>query len=129
MDNNEFAQKMKTNKIIYWVATGLLCAMMTLNVGMYLFNFAEVSAEFSKLGFPTYLIYPLALAKALAVIAILTKYSKSLKEWAYAGLFFDFLLAVMAHLHIGDGDHIGGLVAMSLLFTSYFMESKAFSSH
>ncbi len=117
---------MKKNKIIYWISTGLLCLMMLGSAGMYLFNYEEVSGLFKGFGFPTWVIYPLAVAKILGVIAILTKASRLLKEWAYAGFFFDFLLAIGAHLAIGDGEHWGAVVATVLLLVSRIYDSKVF---
>lgn len=114
----------KRNKIIYWAATGLLTAFMLLSAGMYFFNYEMVSETFSKLGFPTYIIYPLAILKMLGLIAIWTKKSNTLKEWAYAGFFFDFLLAFSAHLNVNDGEFAGALVAMILLIVSYSFDKK-----
>ena len=117
----------KVSKIIYWVSTGLLSALMLMSAGMYFFNNAMVAETFTNLGFPTYIIYPLAVAKILAVVAILTKKSKILKEWAYAGLFFDFVLAASAHIVANDGEFAPALVAIVLLFVSYTYDRKLFS--
>lgn len=111
---------MKTNKIIYWISTGLLSAMMLLSTGMYFFKTEEVQVVFLKLGYPDFVVIPLAIAKILGVIAIVTRRSKILLEWAYAGFFFDFVLASSAHLMIQDGEHLPAVVAMVLLLTSYF---------
>ncbi len=116
------------NKIIYYVATGLLTALMLLSAGMYFFNHEMVSATFTKLGFPTYIIYPLAVLKILGLIAIWTRKSSMLKEWAYAGFFFDFLLAFSAHFNIGDGEYAPSLAAIVLLFVSYYFGNKHFSA-
>ena len=88
----------KRDKIIYWVATGLLMAMTLMSAMMYIFTYEDISAVFGTLGYPVYIIYPLAVAKILAVVAILTKKSIFLKQLAYAGLFYDFLLAFSAHI-------------------------------
>ncbi len=116
----------KRNKIIYWVVTGLLCLMMLMSASMYLFKYDMVSSIFTKLGFPTFIVYPLAIAKILGVIAILTKKSKLLKEWAYAGFFFDFLLALAAHLNVQDGEYIPAIVALILLAISRIYDGKVF---
>ena len=34
---------MKTNKIIYWGATGLLSALLLMSAGMYVFNNLDVA--------------------------------------------------------------------------------------
>ncbi len=113
-------------KIIYWIATGLLSALMLFSASMYFLQYDMVSETFTKLGFPTYIIYPLAIAKILGLVAIWTRKSQMLKEWAYAGFFFDFLLAASAHINIGDGEHWAALVAMVLLFVSYYFQKRLF---
>lgn len=114
----------KTNKIIYYIATGLLTALMLMSAGMYFFNHEMVASTFSNLGYPTYIIYPLAIAKILGLIAIWTKQSNTLKEWAYAGFFFDFVLALAAHIHLKDGAYAPAAIAIVLLLVSYICEKK-----
>jgi len=114
----------KRDKIIYWIATGLLSVMMLMSASMYVFNYEMISETFVKLGYPAYVVYPLAIAKVLGIIAILSNKSRSLKEWAYAGFFFDFILAIVAHLSIGDGEQIGALIAILLLVVSYIFGRK-----
>lgn len=115
---------MKKFKIAYLVSTGLISAMMLMSAGMYFFNNAEVSKVFTTLGYPTYIIYPLAIAKILGLVAIWTNKSKALKEWAYAGFFFDFVLAFFAHYMINDGEHFPSLVVLLLLAVSYYSWKK-----
>lgn len=62
----------KRNKIIYWIATGLLTVLLLMSAGMYIFNYEMVSYAL-KLGYPTYIIYPLAILKILGLMAIWTK--------------------------------------------------------
>ena len=116
--------KKNKNTYIYWISTGLITAMMLLSAGMYFFNYEMVSQTFTNLGFPTYIIYPLAIAKILGLIAIWTNKSATLKEWAYAGFFFDFVLAGAAHFAIGDGEYAPSIVAIVLLLTSYIFGKK-----
>lgn len=115
---------MKNKKLIYWISTGLLTAMMLMSVSMYLFAHDDIVLAFTALGFPTYLIYPLASAKILGLIAIWTSKSNTLKEWAYAGFVFNFLLAASAHLAIGDGEFGGAVMALVLLIVSYVSWKK-----
>lgn len=119
----------KRNRIIYWVSTGLLSAMMTMSALLYIIQNEMVSETFTRLGYQTYIIYPLACAKILGVIAILTKKSHILKEWAYAGFFFDFILAFAAHIKAGDGEFAPALLAMVLLLVSRWFECKVFGSN
>ncbi|MGI8469259.1 MAG: DoxX family protein [Pyrinomonadaceae bacterium] len=117
---------MKTYRIIYWIVTGLFCLMMLGIAGMYFFNYQTVAETFGKLKYPTYIIYPLAIAKILGVIAILTKKSKMLKEWAYAGFFYLFLLAASAHYFSGVPSPLPAIVALILLIASYALDKKIY---
>lgn len=118
---------MKLNKIIYWSATILLSALLLLSAGMYIFNNEAIRALFIGFGYPTYIIYPLAVAKILAVTILLWQKRSIIKEWVYSALFFEFLLAFFAHLLIADGEHIGAVIALTLLMTSYFFGRKVYS--
>ncbi len=109
---------MKSAKIIYWATTGLLCLLLLGSVANYVFNHAAVAALFPQLGYLAYLVYPLAAAKLLAVVALLTNRSAVLREWAYAALFFNFLLAFAAHATSGVPGAPIPLVALALLLTS-----------
>ena len=115
---------MKRDKIIFYVSTALLTAFMLFSVSMYFFKHDMIKGAFESFGYPTYLIYPYGTIKLLGIIAIWFVPNKSLKEWAYAGFFFAFVLAFFAHYMIGDGQQMGAVVATILLLTSYFTSKK-----
>lgn len=118
---------MKVQKIIYWIATGLLSALMLYTAAMYFVKHQALVEVFARLGYPAYIIYPFAVAKILGIIAILTKKSKFLKELAYAGFFYDFLLAASAHINAGDGIYVlPALVCMALLIVSYVLDKRLY---
>ncbi|WP_273568472.1 DoxX family protein [Maribacter halichondriae] len=112
---------MKARKITYWIATGILTAIMLFSIQMYFLNYETVQGFFEALDYPKYLVYPLAIAKILGLVAIWGNFSKWLKEWAYAGFFFDFVLAFTAHWVAKDGGHILPIVAIVVLMISYFL--------
>lgn len=114
---------MKTTKIIYYATTALLSLLLLGSAGMYLFNTNEVSKLFESFGYPTYIIYPLAFAKIIAVAVLWTKL-KTLKEWAYSALTFEFILAYFAHYMISDGEQMGAIIALVLLVISYYTGKK-----
>lgn len=114
-------------KIAYWIVTGLFCLLMLAAAGMEIFGFAESVKFLNSLGYPAYLAYVLPVTKTLGALAILTKYSKTLKEWAYAGFFFDFLLAASAHYFSGVPSPLGAIVALALLLTSYWLDRKVYN--
>jgi uncharacterized membrane protein YphA (DoxX/SURF4 family) len=78
----------KRNKIIYWIATGLLA------LGMLAQGFTQIAHSKGyvdivvHLGYPVYLLTILGIWKILGVVAVLIPKFKLLKEWAYAGFLF-----------------------------------------
>ncbi|MEQ9425851.1 MAG: DoxX family protein [Cyclobacteriaceae bacterium] len=116
-----------TNKIIYWVVTGSLMAWMLMSGVMYIVQYDYVSGAFEDLGYSSVWVYPLAIAKILGVIAIVTKKSNILKQLAYVGFSIDFILAALAHISVNDGNHWGAIGAAVLLIISYIYDRKVFS--
>lgn len=116
---------MKTTKIIYYISTTLFSIMLLMGAGMYFFNYEYAAGEFTKLGFPTWIIYPLAGIKIIGIISLWVKaIPGTLREWAYAGFFFNLILAFFAHLNINDGEQFGALIALILLITSRYTLGK-----
>lgn len=114
--------KTKTSKVTYRISTTLLSLLILYSVGFYFLSYDETAAIFESLGFPNYLIYPLAFAKIIGLFLIWVRPSRTLKEWAYCGFFFNFILAFTAHIHAEDGQFIGALIAFVLLLVSYFAQ-------
>jgi hypothetical protein len=115
---------MKLNSVIFYISTGLLTMLMLFSVQMYLLNTLSVKEMFLKFGYPDYLVYPLAIAKVLGLIAIWFINNKTLKEWAYAGFFFDFILAFFAHYMIKDGGELFSVFGIVLIITSYIFYKR-----
>ncbi len=122
-------ESMKRNKIIYWIATTLLSLILLFSASMYVFKNEMVQQLFISFGYPTYLIYPLAFVKIAAIIILFTQKRTFIKNLAYAGLFFEFILAVFAHIMIKDGGQITALVALVLLITSYIFSNKLYNQN
>ncbi len=115
---------MKKNKIIYYIATGLLTLLILFSVAMYFFKHEDVAVMFTNFGYPTYIIYPYAMAKLAGLTVLWMPSFKLVKEWAYAGFFFAFILAFFAHYMISDGEQAGALMALVLLAVSYIYNKK-----
>ncbi|WP_034060533.1 DoxX family protein [Lacinutrix jangbogonensis] len=111
---------MKIQKIIYWTATLGVCSVFLFSASMYFAKYDMVKGFFEALNHPTYIIYPLATLKIVGVIMILWRKNSWLTEWAYAGFFFNAILASAAHY---NADHDIGLsfVAIPLILISYFL--------
>ncbi len=117
---------MSITKIIYWVSTILLCLLFMMGAIMYIFNYPRAEVFFINLGFPTWIIYPLAALKIIAPIIILTRVSLFLKELAYAGFLFDAILAFFAHLMVLDGEYLFSVLATILTIVSWIWDRKVY---
>ena len=75
-----------------------------------------VQGYFEHLGYPAAIVIPLAIAKVLGVIAVLTDKVKILRELAYLGFFIDVVLATIAHFEEGGGYQlsIAGIILVLL---------------
>lgn len=115
---------MKKQKIIYWIIALVFSAFMLMSAFNFLFNTSEVSILFENLGFPDFLVIPLGIAKILGVVAILSNIVKQLKELAFAGFFFDFILAFVSHIEARDNMFIMPVIALALLLVLYYLDKK-----
>ena len=114
---------MKTNKIIYWITTGLISLGMLLSAFMYLSKSPQLVEGFKASGFPLYMIPFLGIAKLLGAIALVVPNFEKVKEWAYAGLAFVFIGAVWLHISTST-PFVAPLVFLVILGVSYFYRSK-----
>ncbi|WP_141994141.1 DoxX family protein [Bacillus sp. B4EP4a] len=93
---------MKKVKIIYWIFTGLLLALMVFGSIPDIMSVPDAVALFNHLGYPTYLLPFIGIAKLLGVVAILIPGFPRIKEWAYAGFVFDLTGAMYSSISVGD---------------------------
>jgi DoxX-like family len=86
----------KPNVLLYRVSVGLLSLIF---FGSALFAFVDRTGqvrEFRELDYPEYIPIPLAIAKLLGIVALVSRKSRALKDLAMAGFFFDMILAAVA---------------------------------
>ena len=87
--------KPKTINTLYWVFTILFAGLMIFSsVGGIGPNEQTIELFNKFLGYPIYFIQFISWAKILGVIVLLIPGYPTIKEWAYAGLFFDLTAAV-----------------------------------
>ena len=110
---------MRLQQIIYWIATLLFCGMLLFSAGMYFFKTEMIRGFFESFGHPTYLVIPLAILKVFGVVMLLWRGIPWLTEWAYAGFFFNVILATAAHYTAGD-NITQTLLTLIMLLLSYF---------
>ena len=92
----------KRDKIIYWISTLWLALGMTSTGIVQLLKVEEEVDRMTHLGYPVYLLTILGVGKILGVVAVLIPKFPLLKEWAYAGFFFNMLGAIFSHLAAGS---------------------------
>jgi hypothetical protein len=91
------------NRWRYWVPTGLLCLIFVVSAALSLLDPETTRQTTTDLGFPAFIgTYPLAFAKLAAVVVILWRRWPTLRLFAFAGLLYDMVLALMAHVHEDD---------------------------
>jgi len=117
---------MDLNKIIYWISTLVMCGVFAFSASMYFTKTEMVRGFFTSLGYPTYIVIPLAIAKVLGILAVLTKQSKMLMEWAYAGFLIDAVLAFAAHQAADDGGSMFSIIAIVSIIISRLFYSKVY---
>jgi uncharacterized membrane protein len=86
---------MKRLNILYWTST-IPFALFMLMTGLQNLLMTQGSIDLitTDLGFPQYLIPFLGVAKILGSLGLLIPIPQRLREWCYAGLFFDFTGAI-----------------------------------
>lgn len=121
---------MKKNKIIFWIATGFLFLFEgVMPVSTWLFAPESATAGVVYLGYPEYFAYALIVFKALGSIAlVITSLPRKVKEWAYAGLAFDFIFASISHFVIDGVAFVSffPLIIFAILIVSYVNNFKVY---
>jgi hypothetical protein len=76
----------------------------------------DLVAGITALGYPVYFIVLIGVWKLLGGVAILTPGLPRLKEWAYAGMFFDLTGAAVSHLAMRSPSwHVGVTLSLAAL--------------
>ena len=110
---------MKKVKTVYWILTILLSAFVLLT-GITQSTSAQGSIEIMNiLKFPLYFLPFLGIAKIAGVIAILIPNFPRVKEWAYAGLMFDFSGALYAMIAVGGTIDKWGFMIVPILLCAF----------
>ena len=113
----------KTQKIIYWIATGyMLFAMLWSFVTYHVLN-ETITDFFISYNYPTYLIYPLAYLKLVGAIVIITNLYADLKEWVYATYYINMILAFVAH-YVAQDMFWHAVLGLILVPVSYLLSNR-----
>jgi len=118
-------ERIKT--IAYWVTTVFGPASFVIGGIIGLTRGAEMLSELAHLGYPSYFSTILGAWKLVGAIAIVVPRFPRLKEWAYAGFFFDLTGAAFSHASAGDGAGtiLAPLVFLALVGASWILRPES----
>ena len=116
---------MRAKAFAYWTCT-LLLALSILSGGAAELAHLQGNVDgILLLGYPLYFLTILGLWKVLGAIAILVPGWPRLKEWAYAGIFFNVTGAAASHAAVGDYGVYAFHVVVNLVFAGLVIASWA----
>ena len=113
----------KGKTIAFWLLTGLVVVSQGASGIGDLLKVQGLVDGVAALGYPPYIITILGPFKILGAIVLAIPGLTRLKEWAYAGFFFDFSGAFLSHFYNGDTIDLilPALIALCVLLGSYFL--------
>ena len=116
----------KSVRIWFWIITGIFSAFMLFSAIPDVLMTPEAKAFMNSLGYPDYIIPFIGVAKMLGILAILLPGFPLLKEWAYAGLFFDLAGASYSVSAIQglSPSILFMLLPLAFLFLSYWLHHR-----
>ena len=125
--------KPKKQAIGYWVTTALVGFAFAAGGLVDLLGAPQVMCAMAHLGYPAYVASILGVWKLLGAGAIVAPGLPRVKEWAYAGMFFDLTGAAISHAVLGDGASavLTPLVLSALVAASWALrpESRRLEGH
>jgi uncharacterized membrane protein YphA (DoxX/SURF4 family) len=113
--------KARMRLIAYWVTTILGPASFVIGGVLALMGGEQIMATLSHLGYPSYFAIIQGVWKILGAITVVAPGFPRLKEWAYAGFFFDLTSAAASRAFVKDGwgDILAPLVFLALVVASW----------
>lgn len=118
----EPAKRQKLRTIAYWVATILGPASFVIGGTLFLARAEQPSTALAELGYPPYLLKILGVWKIGGAITSVLPGLPRLKEWMYAGFFFELTGAAASHALAGQSV---GKVLQPVLFLVFVLASWA----
>lgn len=119
----------KTTKIIYWSGAIFMSLWFGASGIFELIKSPIVWDITLQLGYPPHFIYILGVFKVSGVLVLLLPNRLlRLKEWVFAGMFFDIIFAFFSKIAVlGISTTLDAVIAFSVLSVTYIMFRKLYS--
>jgi len=119
---------LKTTKTIYWTGAVFISLWFGASGFFELTTNPLVWDITVQLGYPPHFIYILGVAKLSGVAVLLTPNRfLRLKEWVFAGIFFDIIFAFFSKLAvIGAASTADAVIAFTIAVVTYVMFRKLY---
>lgn len=119
---------MKKSKIIFWVSTIIIFLFEgIMPISTLLFAPQYANAGTKPLGYPDYFAVALIIFKFVGTLALIVPMVPGrIREWAYAGLTFNMVFAIISHIVV-DGNIsfiLLPVVIMIILAISFYYNDK-----
>lgn len=117
---------MKSKTIVYWIMTGLVAFFIGGGGASQIWQYkVNPQSIVPVLLYPMYFFAMLGFWKVMGAIAILVPRFPLLKEWAYAGIFFDLTGAAASCAAVGGYGAYGFHILAPLIITGMTVASWA----
>ncbi|WP_027381750.1 DoxX family protein [Chryseobacterium daeguense] len=119
----------KTTKIIYWSGAIFMSLWFGASGFFELTKNPVVWDITRQLGYPPHFIYILGVFKLSGItVLLLPNKLLRLKEWVFAGMFFDIIFAFFSKIAVlGFPATIDAIIAFTVLSVTYFMFRKIYT--
>lgn len=123
--------KTKTTRIIYWSGAIFMSLWFGASGFFELTKNPVVWDITLQLGYPSHFIYILGVFKLAGILVLLLPNRLlRLKEWVFAGMFFDITFAFFSKIAVlGFLSTIDAIVAFTVLSVTYFMFRKLYTQN
>jgi|GEM_PF-113908 len=122
MQTNNITTASRIRTIAYWIATVIVVWVMLSGGIANLLRIEATVQGIRQLGYPVYFLTIIGIWKVLGAIALLVPRFPRLREWAYAGIFFELTGAAASQAFAGNS--VAHIIS-PIIFAGLLLVSRA----